>query len=460
MTQQAFATLTRSTQSTPTQSTQTQESRRQQTVARLLGAQSFASIHWQRLLQDGTMVELHVGHCGFTTRLQLSDLGIQIEDPQVRDKLARWTTLGDKRLLPEAEFKAVNQLVGAARYLLRQHAFRTELGYFVPLTAYEAWRSQTERLRAQYLALRDDLIATHRDLVREVLSEYEVIAADTYRRLRATHPDLVHENEQQFVANYCNRIASQIPSPERIRDSFTFRFFRVASTQQLGIFRQESQEEVVAQERATETEERAQARAILEHDVRQDAQQRMQAQLDQFLAALVAQLRVLFYDVATDVLATLQRRGGEQFSPRSTVQLNNLLAEVQRLKFFPDSELDQMLARIQEIVNQSPAERRRSITDIERTLRAIATTARATLLDLDVETRAPAANLGIAAFPSEHLVNAARAELRLPAFDLSQVTALSPDVRTVRAELSGPAEGLWNFVERQARTEARVAQVL
>lgn len=453
MTQQQVLTTT------PTQS-QTQETRHRQTVARLLNAQSFAAIHWQQLLQEGTIVQLHVGHCGFTTRLQLADLGIQIEDPEVREKLARWTTLGEKRLLPEAEFKAVNQIVGSARRIQKEHAFRTELGYFVPLMAYETWRSQTEALRDRYLALRDDLIARHQDLVRQVLTEYEVIAADTYRRLRATHPDLVQESEQQFVANYCNRIAGQIPSPERIRDSFTFRFFRVQGMQQLGAFQVSAQEAGAEQVRQAETEERARARAILEQDVRQDAQQRVNAMLDDFLTSIVAQLRVLIYDAATDVLATLQRRGGESFSPRSTIQLTNLLTEVRRLNFFGDGEIDQMMERVQTIVNQSPAQRNRSISEIERTLRAIATTTRATLLDLDVETRAPASGLGIAAFPTDQLVHAARAELRLPAFDLTQVAALSPEVRTSRAELSGPADGLWNFVEQQARTEVRVAQTL
>ncbi len=445
---------------TPTQS-QSQETRRQQTVARLLGAQSYATIRWQRLLQEeGTIVELHAGHCGFTTRLQLSDLGIQIEDPEVREKVARWTTLGEKRLLPEAQITAVNRCVGSARRLLKEHAIRTELGYFVPLTAYEAWRTQTEAFQVRYLELRDELIANHRDLVRQVLAEYEVIAADTYRRLRATHPDLVQEGQQQFVANYCNRIALQIPSPEKIRDSFTFRFFRVPGMQQLGGVPALAQETSAEQTSASETEERTRARAILEQDVRQDAQQRVNAMLDDFLTSIVAQLRVHIYNVANDVLATLQRRGGESFSSRSTMQLNNLLDAVRRLNVFGDSEIDQMMGRVQAIVDQSPAERNRSIGDIECALRAIATTTRSTLLDLNVETRMPAASLGIAAFPTDQLVNAARAELRLPAFDVTRMAALAPEVRTARAELSGPADwSLWHFVE-QSQTETRVAQTL
>lgn len=75
-----------------TTSTSSQDTRRQ-TVARLLGAQSFASIHWRHLLQDGTLVHLRIGRCRFSTRLLLEEMGIQIEDPTVADKLSRWTTL-------------------------------------------------------------------------------------------------------------------------------------------------------------------------------------------------------------------------------------------------------------------------------------------------------------------------------------------------------------------------------
>lgn len=442
-----------------------QDTRRQQTVARLLGVQSFAAIHWQHLMQDGALVELHVGRCGFTTRIVLEDMGIQIDDESVRDKVGRWMTLGDKRLLPEAYMKNLSRIESRARATLKDHAFRTELGYFVPITAYEEWRVQTEALRAEYLALRDDIIAHYDELVHQVLDDYEVIAADTYQRLRVTHPELVRDGQQQFVASYTNRIHSQIPSVDRIRQSFSFRFFRVPGTQPLGApaealpAAQAQPAPEVAEIRAS-TEQQMRQRAILQQDMRHDAQQRVNAMLDEWLTTIVGHLRVLVYDAATDVLATLQRRGGETFSGRSTMQLNNLLTQIRSLNFFGDAEIDQMMARIEQIVNVSPAERQRSVGEIQQTLRAIATTARATLLDLGEDTRAPRPDLGIAAVPTNQLVNAARAELRLPPLDPARIAALSlpGSTRTGRAELTGPDTGsLWQFIEqaepaRSART--------
>jgi hypothetical protein len=458
---------TLSTPSTVPSSTapQGEETPRQRTVARLLGASSFATIPWQRLLQQGALVELHIGRCRFSTRLLLEDIGIRIEDGTVREKLTRWLVLGEKRLLPQAYMQALSRIESSARYTLKEHAFRTALGNFVPETAYVAWRTKTEALRDEYLALRDDIIAQYRHLVRQVLTDYEAIATDTYQRLRSTHPHLVSEGQQQFVAAYCNRIAGQIPSIERIRASFSFQFFRVEGTHLLGTPPAETV--TVADPEAQETdrpaalrqqgEYDARARTILAEDLRHDAQARFHALLDNFLTTIVAQMRTLTYDAATDVLATLQRRGGESFSPRSKVQLDNLLSRLRSLNFFADPEMDQIMARLQEIVDLSPDARQRSLGDIERTLRAIATTTRATLLDLEEETRAPRTDLGLAAYPTAHLVSAARAELRLPPLDLTSLASLPAETRagTGRAEFSGNGQGpLWQFVEHQrtART--------
>src|SRR5258708_5062660 len=139
-------------------------------------------------MQEGALIHLHIGRCRFSTRLLLEDMGIHIEDETTRDKLARWLILGEKRLLPEAYMKALARIEGSARYTLKEHAFQTELGNFVPVTSYVAWRTNTETLREEYLALRDDIIANHRELVRQVLTEYEVIAAGTHHGLRSTHP--------------------------------------------------------------------------------------------------------------------------------------------------------------------------------------------------------------------------------------------------------------------------------
>ncbi len=456
--------------------TRTPETRRHQTIARALGAETFTTIPWGQLMQEGTLVQLHIGRCRFSTRLLLEDMGIHIEDDATREKVARWVVLGEKRLLPEAYMKALARIEGSARYTLKEHAFQSELGSFVPVTSYLSWRTKTEALRQEYLALRDDIVANHRELTRQVLTDYEVIATDTYRRVRQTHPELVSESQQQFVASYCNRLADQIPTVERIRESFSFTFFRMEGNQPVGLSTSEHpapapaapatrvapsvEEGEAAALLATQRhqmEQRQRARALMEQDMRHDAQARVQAALDTFLSSIVAQLRTLTYDAVTDVLATIQRRGGESFSGQSTRQLNHLLAHIRSLNFFGDTEMEQMMERIQEIVEMTPQERQRSLAEVGHTLRAIATTTRATLLDLEEEVRTPHADLGIVAYPTTQQVSSARAELRLPPLDLTSLASLPTDTRagTGRAEFANTGEGsIWYFLDQQHQQPA------
>jgi hypothetical protein len=475
MTQQ---TLTTPSSVTSSSSTRMQETRRQQTVARVLGAETFTTIPWQHLMQEGALIQLHIGRCRFSTRLLLEDMGIHIEEEATRDKLARCLILGEKRLLPKAYMKALARIEGSARYTLKEHAFQTELGNFVPVTSYVAWRTKTEALREEYLALRDDIIANHRELVRQVLTDYEAIATDTYQRLLSTHPELVSEGQQQFVSSYCNRIAGQIPTAQRIRESFTFTFFRVDSSQQLGILPNDAVAPALVaiatvppeeEEAKTTTPiqcqqvEHSRARAILEQDLRHDAQARVNAALDNFLSSIVAQLRTLTYDAATDVLSTLQRRRGESFSGQSTRQLHNLLSHIRELNFFGDTEIEQMMHHIQEIVEMTPQERQRSLGEIGQTLRAIATTTRATLLDLEEEVRAPRNDLGIVAYPTTQQISSARAELCLPPLNLTRLASLPADTRagTGRAEFSESGnESLWQFIEQHQQPSVRTTRTL
>src|SRR6266536_3841863 len=136
-------------------------SRRRQTIATLFGEHSFEFINWRRLIRDGVLVRLHIRRCRFSTRLVLEDIGVRVEDDTVREKLSKWLILGEKRLLPVAYMKSLSRIESSARYALKERSFRTELGAFVPSSAYITWRDTTESLKEQYLALRDDILANH-----------------------------------------------------------------------------------------------------------------------------------------------------------------------------------------------------------------------------------------------------------------------------------------------------------
>jgi hypothetical protein len=253
---------------------------------------------------------------------------------------------------------------------------------------------------------------------------------------------------------YCQRIAAQIPSPDRIREKFDFQYLLLDGLSQVGTPTEQTDEHTEVSPEMIDAarngiQQRTWQRSVLEQDLRVHAQERVSVMLEDFLSSVTGHLRTLTYDAVCDVLATLQRHSNERISPRSVTQLNNLLAQIRSLNFYGDADLDQMMARIEQMVEQTPQERQASLVDIQSMLHAIATATRATLLDLGEEPRS-ARILGIPEYPTNSAVRQARAEIGLD-LDATQLTALAQtraEVRQARAETTQPnMESLWVYLQ-------------
>lgn len=469
--------LIHSTPVNPTQAGPAASSSRRQVVTTLLGAHSFEAIDWRALLQQGVLVRLRIRRCRFTARLTLDDLGIHIADEEIRRKLATWLVLGEKRLLPERYMRALSRIESSARYALRERAFWTVLGAFVPVTAYESWRTTAARLQGEYFALRDEILRLYPVLLRQVMDEYETIAREIYQRLPlpGTLPGQATDSagfsfpssQEAFVSAYCGRIQQQVPSLQRIEQSFAFEYMVLEGSAQLG----EAGTPMPAQDPATESQEEATAasiagqeyarqRAVMRQDLRTQAEARANA-LEDVLASLVGHLRTLIYEAVTDLLATLQRRGGTSFSPRSVVQLKHLMTQIRSLNFYGDQEVERIMEHLQAIVELRPAERQRSLPEIQQVLRSIAITTRQTLLDLEEEPRAPheVEVPELLRVPAA-AVRQARAELGLDRATLPSAGLYADELasRQQRAEAAAPGadhpETLWQEPPRAPRMSA------
>lgn len=388
---------------------------KEQVIATLLGRPSFEEIDWRTLMKQGVLVRLHIRRCRFTAKLELADLGVSGSSARVSQALSRTLVLGEKRLLPEKYMTALEKIESRARRLLQKCSFTTELGSFLPVSAYATWKQEITALREQYFQLRDEILAKHASLVEQVLAEYAIVAADTYQRIRDASPEALSESQVEFVASYCQRIEALIPDPERIRATFDFTFTLKDGVKELD---DDAEMELPASTSVLLEQLRVQAgnrtfqQAVMERDLLTQEREQKKTMIDSFLSALVAQLRSLIYEVATDVLATLQKRTDGKFSPRSLVQLKNLVRQVSQLNFYEDAEIERLLSQVQRIVDQSPEARQRSIAEIGQRLRDIATVARSTLLSLDEEPRS-AREFAVPDYPGEASVREARTSLGL-----------------------------------------------
>jgi hypothetical protein len=426
----------------------TSPTRREQTITSILGQRA----DWRMLAQDGVMVRVVIGRCGFTAKLELGDIGVTIADERVRKAIARTVVLGEKRLLPESYMTDLARIESQARRLLAKNSFYIKasgfvLGYFLPVTAYTAWKEETEECKKRYFSLRDKIIAKHEELVEQVLSDYRTVAADTYRRIKEVRPDAVVYSEEEFVASYCERIISLIPDKTRIEETFKFDVELMDALKSLEGLAEEQEGEQGLAVGATQIRNQAQAREWqrqqMQRDVLSQAQAKKKTVIDSFLASIVTQLRSLTYDAVTDVLASIERRGDGKFPPRSLRQLKNLVEQIGQLNFYGDQDIERFMAQIKSILNQQPARRNRSLSEIRAKLRDIALVSRATLLELEVNPRT-AREMEIPDMLAEGDVREARQELGLDLDDLSFLKQTQMRGERLAEDLS-----LWGWVEEE-----------
>ena len=400
---------------------------------------------WLELMREGVLVRLHIGRWRARTTLRWRDLGVvpgRGEEEQVLHELLE---LGHKYLLPRDDVRALDSADSSARKWLERCAFRTYWGFFVPVTAYGEWKAGNEDFKRQYLAIRDRLAANYERTVARVLAKYRVAARAAYRRLRRLDPDAVAElDEETFAERFVAEIARQIPS----RDDFTASFYfdveleyvplpsllaeeqAEAGRIQAEARAEQEQRELalrLARERAWAEEEKIRADVTAARDaaawkeqlmremhreVIEQARQRKEQVVDSFLRDVIAQLRALAYEAATDVLASLQKNG--RLHPRSVVQLRNLVDHVERLNFAGDADLDAMLTGVR--VQLDLAAEDRSAREVERVLRDVAVVTRSTLIGLGEQPRS-ARSLGVPDELAPALVRTARGRLGLDGHD-------------------------------------------
>ncbi len=405
------------------------------------------------LMQEGVMVRVIIRRCRFTAKLELSDLGVTVQDPRVRQAIARTLVLGEKRLLPELYMASLGRVESGARRLLAKNSFHTELGSFIPVTAYDVWKQETEECKKRYFVLRDEILAKHEELVQQILAEYTIVARDTYRRIQEVSPSALSESEEAFVQSYCERIIALIPDKNRIQESFGFDIELVDGVKRMNELTEEQAESAMPTRQVQLEQLRSQAgardwqREQMQRDLLQQAQAKKKSVVDAFLSTIVAQLRSLTYDAMTDVLASLERRGDGKFPPRSVTQLKNLVEQISQLNFYGDQDLARAMTQIQAIIDQQPAKRQRNLTEIREKLRAIATVARATLLDLEQEPRSARA-LDVPDAPTKANIREARKELGL---DLDDTAFLQ--LPQVRGERIAEQVSLFAWVEEEGRAQ-------
>lgn len=376
-----------------------------QVIAAILDQPDMRFVDWQTLMGEGVVVRVHIRRVRFRKRLQFEDLGIHFPDAGTREKMQEIFRLGMKNLLTKAYLDRIEQIEYKARKLLKVFSIDTVWGPFVPVTAYRQFRQEIDELEEAYYQVRDDILANYATIMREVLENYVKAAGQAYRILGKVNPEALTERERRreifYLGGVRRKIRKMLPSQGDIRETFAFETSPtyidlplLAGEQADGrapgaLVEKRTIEDVTPEEqrelrwRQESTRERQQMMREMNEDVVRKAREQKEQRIDQFLTAVITQLRSLLYDAAVNVLAALAKR--ETLPPRSVVQLKNLVSNLQLLNFYGDQDVERAMRLIETLIDRPREER--DLALIEQRLRQIATVMRATLLPLEYEFR-------------------------------------------------------------------------
>lgn len=377
-------------------------------LARILGEPAEAiqptNPRWLQLLQEGVVIHLTLRRWRARTTLDLEkDLGLPVRGEEA-EELRELLDIGRKFLLPRRLVAALDSVDSAARQNLRRFGYDTFWGVFVPVTAYAAWKEADAKFQRRYYELRDEIAAFYDQVVGEHLAQFEEAARRAWRRFHELHGAPEGESdfalrEEEFVSRYVGRLRALIPPAEEVHASFAYEV-HLHYVPLPSILAEDVRAAawIVASRKAQEMVERAKRDAdtywrsteqavdawrktqmeIVRQDVLAAAQAEKARLIDGFLADVARQLRGLVYDTVVSAYDTTVRNG--RLHPRTVVQLRNLIAEVERLNFFGDQEVDRMIEKIRNLLGPAPDER--STAEVEDALRNVALVLKASLLAL------------------------------------------------------------------------------
>lgn len=382
-------------------------------------ASIFEQTDWKTLMREGVIVKLTLRRWRAKTKLELSDLGITVEDPEVKAAYRQIMDLGNKLLLPSNTIRELENIDSSARKLLERYSYKTAFGRFVPYTAFERWRVQNDEWEVRYYGVRDAIVSDYAGIVFLLEQDYKHAARQAWTILVSTTPGIVKGIElEAFIANFLQRVKVQIPTPDVIHASFGYETnlmqIQFPTLTEANAEAQSVTAEDVAQRQTEREQERAasvERQRMLDQmnqTIVRDAQQKKQTIINAFLADLAIQVRSTAYEAVTDVLDVL--RGAETLPGQSVRRLNTLIEQMSTLNFYNDRDLDRMITQMRDIVEQPAKDR--NVDDIRRQLRAIATVTRATLIELG-ETPRSARGVDVPDVVSDADAREARMELQL-----------------------------------------------
>ena len=327
-------------------------------------------VDWRRWMTEGVIVGVHISRWRGNVSLRMEDLGMGEE---LADSEAQEMLLLGKKLVMVPEFKKqFDSLEVRARATIKRYGFATHWGTFVPATAYSEMKAELTALKEQYMELAARYCGEYETHISSMQEIYRRIATRAYERFMRENPAAVAgASQREWVGIYVYEVMRRIPVKEALLASFAFDWDLSYIPLPTMIAEEEAAAAGIRNAVALKRE--------MDRDVQARAKAQKEELIDDFFAQVKAQINALVYDTCMDVIASLQ--GRENVHPRSIVQLNNLVENLQRLNFWGDEDVTEAIKKFRGITSGYST---RGSGEVTKILTGVLNQARETIQELGV----------------------------------------------------------------------------
>jgi hypothetical protein len=344
-------------------------------------------IDWSQYLKAGVIVKLSVHTCQWATATTLDDLGIRAESEAERKAIEETQILGYDYILPKRLYQQQQKIRNEGTSLLesRKYSLPTSWGRFIPEQAFREWARGNEEIRQKYVRFAEYLRDNWDDLVREQRDYFIVRGRANYRRLKGIGVDMQIPpgmNEEDAISWWASRFAQRKMAKLQPRD-LAFANHRYEWT---------TEYVPIDQAVASVVDEMLANENPMVRDVARTLAEQQKQGPTQLAEELTGALRTRVYNVVTDCLTALKKNNGD-LPGNSVAQLNRLVDEINRIKFWPDGELEQRTEELRQLI-AIPGDQRDD-GDVKQILLELGRETRHYLLEIDRPPERSAADLGI-----------------------------------------------------------------
>lgn len=339
---------------------------------------------WDQVMTAGVTAKLHVGRWRGKAKRTLADLGIQLEDAEERDA---WTNvlddkdLGTAKLLPLEQLKQLNSTEQSARAMLISRSIGTPWGRWIPVARLQDWLEWDRKYKTEYYRITRD-IEDNYDRYRDIVWQaYYDAGCGIYRRQNGLAPgQYVPVSWRQDFADTKIRGFPMLEEFKRsVYWSTEYSFLTTPSA--IG-------EQIAERERLiTSAQLDARDRELL-MSLNGEIQERFAAkkrQIDEFTAAISAEIRARVLQVCKDTLAAMNRNSKGRIASKTLESLRDLRESLGTLNILNDQEIETQLNRISDLAGSYNAQNANLITDqIRQALTEIQTSARTVIEQIEV----------------------------------------------------------------------------